>query len=79
MKKRILILTFGILLGFNMSCTDDLNTKPIVELTLEELLASDPNAVEGLVSRLYASFALSGPSGPASSDIVSPDAGEGAF
>lgn len=64
---------------FNSSCTDDLDSKPIVELTLEELLASDPNAVEGLVSRLYASFALSGPSGPASSDIVSPDAGEGAF
>lgn len=79
MKKRILILTFGILLGFNLSCTDDLDTEPIVQLTLEELLASDPNAVEGLVSRLYASFALSGPSGPASSDIVSPDAGEGAF
>lgn len=79
MKKRILILTLGILLTFNLSCNDDLDTQPIVELTLEELLASDPNAVEGLVSRLYASFALSGPSGPASSDIVSPDAGEGAF
>ncbi|GGI55837.1 RagB/SusD family nutrient uptake outer membrane protein [Winogradskyella haliclonae] len=79
MKKRVLILTFGILLCFNLSCSDDLDTEPIVQLTLEELLASDPNAVEGLVSRLYASFALSGPSGPSSSDIVSPDAGEGAF
>lgn len=79
MKNRILTLCLGVLLVFNSSCNDDLDTQPIVELTLEELLASDPNAVEGLVSRLYASFALSGPSGPASSDIVSPDAGEGAF
>ena len=65
-------------LGFN-SCSDDLDTAPITELSLAELLASDPNAVEGLISRLYASYALTGPSGPASSDIVSPDAGEGAF
>ncbi|NRA93278.1 MAG: RagB/SusD family nutrient uptake outer membrane protein [Psychroserpens sp.] len=79
MKKRVLILLmFLSVFGFN-SCTDDLNTAPITELTLDELLASDPNAVEGLISRLYASYALSGPSGPASSDIVSPDAGEGAF
>lgn len=79
MKKRVFILLMCLsVLGFN-SCTDDLNTTPITELTLEELLASDPNAVEGLISRLYASFALSGPSGPGSSDIVSPDAGEGAF
>ncbi|WP_033959981.1 RagB/SusD family nutrient uptake outer membrane protein [Psychroserpens jangbogonensis] len=79
MKKTVLILLLCIsALGIN-SCTDDLNTAPITELTLEELLASDPNAVEGLVSRLYASFALTGPSGPGSSDIVSPDAGEGAF
>ncbi|GAB5565491.1 MAG: RagB/SusD family nutrient uptake outer membrane protein [Winogradskyella sp.] len=79
MKKRILILISVVFLGITSSCTDDLNTEPIVELTLEELLAEDPNAVEGLVSRLYASYALSGPSGPGSSDIVSPDAGEGAF
>ncbi|WP_435412419.1 RagB/SusD family nutrient uptake outer membrane protein [Psychroserpens mesophilus] len=79
MKKRFLILLLCIsVFGIN-SCTDDLNTAPITELTLEELLASDPNAVEGLVSRLYASFALTGPSGPGSSDIESPDAGEGAF
>ena len=79
MKKRILILFSLTFIGFYSSCTDDLDTKPITELTLEELLASDPNAVEGLVSRLYASYALTGPSGPGSSDIVSPDAGEGAF
>lgn len=79
MKKRFLILLSIATFGMYTSCVDDLNTEPIVELTLEELLASDPNAVEGLVARLYASFALTGPSGPGSSDIESPDAGEGAF
>ncbi|MAX71462.1 MAG: RagB/SusD family nutrient uptake outer membrane protein [Flavobacteriaceae bacterium] len=60
------------------SCTDDLNTEPKVELSLEELLSEDPNAIEGIVSRLYASFALSGPSGPGSSD-VDDDPGESPF
>ena len=41
-------------------------------------MAQDPNAVEGILSRLYASFALSGPNGPGSSD-VSDDAGESPF
>ncbi len=80
MKKAI--KTIVILLGFSvfgfLSCTDDLNTVPKVELTLEELLAEDPNAIEGIVSRLYASFALSGPTGPGSSDIDD-DAGESPF
>ena len=58
MKKRFLILLSIATLGMYTSCVDDLDTEPIVELTLEELLASDPNAVEGLVARLYASFAL---------------------
>ncbi|MGC6431679.1 MAG: RagB/SusD family nutrient uptake outer membrane protein [Jejuia sp.] len=79
MKKRVYILLICLsVLGLN-SCSEDLDTAPITELSLEELLASDPNAIDGLISRLYASFALTGPSGPASSDIVSPDAGEGAF
>lgn len=77
MKKAILMM-----IGFTMfsivSCTDDLNTEPKVQLTLEELLAQDPDAVTGIVSRLYASFALSGPNGPGSSDI-SDDPGESPF
>lgn len=60
------------------SCIDDLDTEPIVELTLDELLAEDPDAIEGILSRLYASFALSGPDGPGSSDI-SDDPGESPF
>jgi len=59
-------------------CTKDLDTQPRVELTLEELLESDPDAIGGILSRLYASFALSGPDGPGSSDIDD-DAGESPF
>jgi len=78
MKKNVLKIVFSLILLFSVSCTDDLNTEPKVELTLEELLAQDPNAVEGILSRLYGSFALSGPDGPESSDI-SDDAGESPF
>ena len=75
-KTYIIALAFiAITMG---SCTKDLETEPEVELTLEELLQQDPKAVEGILSRLYGSFALSGPSGPGSSDI-SDDAGESPF
>ena len=67
-----------VLLISALSCTDDLNTEPKVELSLEQLLAQDPNAITGIVSQLYGSFALSGPNGPGSSDI-SDDAGESPF
>ncbi len=63
---------------FSVSCTDDLNTKPLVELSLDELLAQDPNAIDGILSRLYGSFMLSGPDGAGSSDI-SDDPGESPF
>ncbi len=76
------IIKLFALLGFLFltlnSCIDDLNTEPLVELTLDEVLANDPNAIEGIVSRLYATFALSGPTGPGSSDIDD-DAGESPF
>ncbi len=78
MKNKFLLLIYIALFGF-YSCSNDLDTQPKVELTFEELLANDPNAIDGIISRLYASFALTGPSGPGSSDIDSPDAGEGAF
>lgn len=79
MKNTIKQLAFIclIILGFH-SCSDDLNTEPKVELTLEELLAQDPGAIEGIVSRLYGSFALSGPDGSGSSDIDD-DPGESPF
>ncbi len=76
MKKIILIL-FCILASVQ-GCTDDLNTEPLVEQSLDDLLANDPDAVSGILSRLYASFALSGPDGPSSGDI-SGDTGESPF
>ncbi|MFS4418629.1 RagB/SusD family nutrient uptake outer membrane protein [Maribacter sp. 2307ULW6-5] len=77
MKKTIYLVSALLALGL-ASCINDLETTPEVELTLEEVINRDPNAVEGIVSRLYASFALSGPDGPGSSDI-SDDAGESPF
>lgn len=74
--KIFLLSLIGVVFA---SCLDDLDTKPKVELTLEQLLARDPNAVEGLLSKMYGAFALSGPNGPGSSDITGPDPGETAF
>lgn len=80
MKNKILKTLLGLVVVFtvNISCTADLDTKPITELSLDELLAQDPKAVEGILSRLYGSFALSGADGSGSSDI-SDDAGESPF
>lgn len=76
--KKIKIFSIIALLAGSISCTDDLNTEPKVELSLEQLLAQDPNAINGIMSKLYGSFALSGPNGPGSSDI-SDDPGESPF
>jgi len=65
--KRIKLYGLSILLLASIfACTDDLNTKPKVELS------------SGIMSKLYGSFALSGPNGPGSSDI-SDDPGESPF
>jgi len=77
MKNLKLFSVFILLLGA-FSCTNELDTKPKVELSLEQLLQQDPNAITGILSKLYGSFALSGPNGPGSSDI-SDDAGESPF
>jgi len=67
------------LLSLN-SCSDDLDTKPKVELDLEQLLQKDPNAIKGLVSKIYGAFALSGPKGPGSTDLgAGDDPGESPF
>ncbi len=42
------------------SCTDDLNTEPEVEQTLAATLEQDPNAVKGLLAKLYGGLALHG-------------------
>src|SRR5690606_30254389 len=78
MKKTFVLFLLIPMLFLVQGCTKDLDTQPQVELTLEDLLESDPNAIGGILSRLYASFALSGPDGPGSSDIDD-DAGESPF
>ncbi len=76
--KRINLLLLSVFCLFTVSCVDDLNTDPKVELSLEQLLQQDPDAINGIMSKLYSSFALSGPNGPGSSDI-SDDPGESPF
>lgn len=77
--KKIKFYGLSILLLVGLSCSDDLDTTPKVELSLEQLLQEDPNAIDGIMSKLYGSFALSGPNGPGSSDISGDDAGESPF
>ncbi|RYZ50803.1 MAG: RagB/SusD family nutrient uptake outer membrane protein [Sphingobacteriales bacterium] len=81
MKKmrNPILLSFVAATLFFASCSDELDTKPKVELSLENLLAQDPNAVEGVLSKLYGAFALSGPNGAGSSDITGADPGETSF
>ncbi|MBF4487996.1 RagB/SusD family nutrient uptake outer membrane protein [Flavobacterium sp. CSZ] len=73
------IIGAALVLFLFTACVDDLNTEPKVELTLDKLLEQDPNAVDGLVSKIYGTFALSGPDGPSSTDVTTKDAGEAAF
>lgn len=77
-KYKLILVGISLILLSLGSCTDDLNTEPKVEKTLQQLLQEDPNAALGLLSKLYAAYALSGPSGPGSSDIAD-DAGESPF
>ncbi|WP_143884993.1 RagB/SusD family nutrient uptake outer membrane protein [Chryseobacterium binzhouense] len=79
MKKTKIYSILAIAGLFLASCTNDLVTEPKYELTLEELLVRDPNAVEGLLSRMYSTFALSSVSGPGDSDIAGANAGESPF
>jgi starch-binding outer membrane protein, SusD/RagB family len=76
---KIKILSLGFVSLLFGSCLNELETKPRVQLSLENLLAQDPNAINGLMSKMYGTFALSGSAGPTTSDISGPDAGETAF
>lgn len=61
------------------SCTDDLNTEPKDEKrNIDQLIALDPN-LSGIVSKVYGTLALSGASGPGSTDTPGDDAGESPF
>lgn len=77
--KKITLIFASLFLLIGSSCVNDLETKPKVNLSLEDLLASDPNAVEGILAKLYASYALTGTDGPGSADISAQDPGESGF
>lgn len=76
--KKLKLFSICMLFVGTFSCTNDLDTEPLTQLSLEQLLQQDPDAITGIMSKLYGSFALSGPNGPGSSDI-SDDAGESPF
>lgn len=77
--NRFKIITIAIALFSMVSCLNDLDTKPTYEQSLENLLQNDPNAVDGLVGKLYASLSMSSAQGPGSSDVSGPDGGETVF
>ncbi|MCB9202240.1 MAG: RagB/SusD family nutrient uptake outer membrane protein [Flavobacteriales bacterium] len=69
MKTIKIIFTFFLVAFLTHSCLNDLNTEPKVELTIEQLLKEDPNAINGLLSRMYAAYALSSVEGADKKDI----------
>jgi len=80
MKKNIIKLAIITSISLlSVSCLNDLETDPKYEITLENLLIKDPNAIEGLLSKMYSNFALSSTKGPGDSDIDGANAGESPF
>lgn len=77
--KNIKILTVALACLSMTSCLRDLDTKPVYENSLENLLQSDPKAVEGMISKIYASLSMSSAKGPGESDIIASDNGEAVF
>ncbi|MGX1928819.1 RagB/SusD family nutrient uptake outer membrane protein [Flagellimonas sp. 2504JD4-2] len=81
MIRKIAIIVLSVLAV--QSCTDDLNTEPRVEESLDNLLDSDPNAVLGILARLYGGLVLHGTGVPGGgdqqADIAGDDPGETVF
>lgn len=63
-----------------ISCLGDLDTEPKIEQTLDKLLANDPDAVKGILAKLYGGLVLHGQGVPGSgnqiTDILGDDPGE---
>lgn len=77
MKKfNIYNITFILSLFLLSGCTNDLNTQPKVQLTPEDV---GGKLIEGLMSKVYSTFALSGSNGPGSTDTPGDDPGESPF
>ena len=62
------------LVGLNTSCTKDLDQTPKYELTPDKVYVNLAGYKQ-VLAKLYGGFALTGPSGPGSGDIVGIDAG----
>lgn len=72
-------ITLLVLLFMSIGCTGDLETNPKgANKNLKQLLDEQPT-LAGLVSKVYATLALSGASGPASTDTPGDNAGESPF
>ena len=65
-----------VLLLITSGCLNDLNTQPQVQLTPEQVKSK---VIEGLLSKVYSTYALSGSDGPGSTDTPGDDAGESPF
>lgn len=70
------IIGLGLVLLLIGSCTDDLNTEPKVQLSPEQVQGK---VIEGLLSKVYSTYALSGSNGPGSTDTPGDDPGESPF
>ncbi|WP_209405018.1 RagB/SusD family nutrient uptake outer membrane protein [Pseudozobellia sp. WGM2] len=81
MIKNILFTILAVTLL--VSCTDDLDTEPRIEQSLDNLLDSDPNATLGILGKLYGGLALHGIGIPGGdnqqADIAGDDPGETVF
>lgn len=76
-NTKLLALLSFVFIAFG--CTGDLDTEPKgVNKNLDQLLAEQPT-LAGLVSKVYGSMALSGPTGPTSTDVPGDDPGESPF
>ena len=62
------------LVGLNTSCTKDLDQTPKYELTPDKVYVNLAGYKQ-VLAKLYGGFAVTGPSGPGSGDIVGIDAG----
>ncbi|TPN82185.1 RagB/SusD family nutrient uptake outer membrane protein [Aquimarina algicola] len=58
-KKNLTILVL-LSVFIITSCTDDLNTEPEIEQTLGAALEEDPDAIKGLLAKLYGGLVLHG-------------------
>jgi starch-binding outer membrane protein, SusD/RagB family len=76
---KINSIVLGFVLLLSIGCTNDLNTEPKGKVkNLDQLLAEQPT-LAGLVSQVYGTLALSGPSGPGSTNVPGDDPGESPF